>query len=273
MMWLKNRLSAFLMQARSPRDVPLSDINHLSNNLEAADVVLVEGLTRVSDVIRWVTHSPWTHAALHIGSLDQINDPELREIVERYYQGPSDVPLLVESYLNEGTIVQPISVYSHYHLRIARPRGLKSQDSNAVIAYAISRVGVPYNVRQIFDLLRFLFPWFILPRRWRSSLFELNPGSNTKTVCSTMIAEAFGEVQFPILPLVKRADRGRSHFFRRNPKLCTPSDFDYSPYFDIVKYPYFDADANGNYALIDWHDAAELSQEEKDLYVTRDRVP
>ena len=188
MMWLKNRLSAFLMQARSPRDVPLSDIEQLAQNLKAADVVLVEGLTRVSDVIRWVTHSPWTHAALHIGRLDQIDDPALRAVVERHYQGPSDVPLLVESYLNEGTIVQPISVYSHHHLRIARPRGLKPQDASAVVAYAISRVGVPYNVRQIFDLLRFLFPWFILPRRWRSSLFELNPGSNTKTVCSTMIA-------------------------------------------------------------------------------------
>ena len=273
MIWLKNRLSAFLMQARSLRDVPLSDIEQLSQNLEAADVVLVEGLTRVSDVIRWVTHSPWTHAALHIGRLDQIDDPALRAVVERHYQGPSNVPLLVESYLNEGTIVQPITVYSHHHLRIARPRGLKPEDASAVVAYAISRLGVPYNVRQIFDLLRFLFPWFILPRRWRSSLFELNPGSNTKTVCSTMVAEAFGRVQYPILPLVKRTDHGRSHFFRRNPKLCTPSDFDYSPYFDIVKYPYFDADANGNYALINWHDAVELDQAEKDFYVTSDKAP
>ena len=35
MMWLKNRLSAFLMQARSPRDVPLSDIEQLAQNLKA----------------------------------------------------------------------------------------------------------------------------------------------------------------------------------------------------------------------------------------------
>ena len=156
MMWLKNRLSAFLMQARSPRDVPLSDIEQLAQNLKAADVVLVEGLTRVSDVIRWVTHSPWTHAALHIGRLDQIDDPALRAVVERHYQGPSNVPLLIESYLNEGTIVQPISFYSRHHLRIARPRDLKPEDTSAVVAHAISRVGVPYNVRQIFDLLRFL---------------------------------------------------------------------------------------------------------------------
>ena len=62
-------------------------------------------------------------------------------------------------------------------------------------------------------------------------------------------------------------------FIDEIPKLCTPSDFDYSPYFDIVKYPYFDADANGNYALIDWHDAAELDQTEKDFYVTSDKAP
>ena len=39
-----------------------------------------------------------------------------------------------------------------------------------------------------------------------------------------------------------------------------------------MKYPYFDADANGNYALIDWHDATELDQAEKDFYVTSDKA-
>ena len=55
-----------------------------------------------------------------------------------------------------------------------------------------------------------------------------------------MIAEAFATVQFPILPLVQRDEGDHMQLFRRNPKLCTPSDFDYSPYFEIIKYPFLD---------------------------------
>jgi len=267
MMWLKARLGSFLMQTRSPREVPLSDLGQLSKNLMPGDVILVEGLTRVSDVIRWVTHSPWTHAALYVGKLEMIQDPDLREAILAHYQGPEDVPLLVESYLNVGTIIQPITVYEQHHLRIARPRALTDRDADCVVRYAISRLGVPYDVRQILDLLRFLFPWFILPRRWRSSLFEMSVGENTKTVCSTMIAEAFAQVPFPILPLVRKTEQGQSHFYRRNPKLCTPSDFDYSPYFDIIKYPYFDAGTDGQYSLIAWRAASELQDTQPGLYL------
>jgi len=77
-----------------------------------------------------------------------------------------------------------------------------------------------------------------MPRRWRSSLFQHNAGKATKTVCSTMIAEAFGFIQFPILPLVKRSGEQGVQLFRRNPKLCTPRAFDYSPYFEIIKSPF-----------------------------------
>ncbi len=56
------------------------------------------------------------------------------------------------------------------------------------------------------DLARFLLPYNILPRRWRSSLFSARPSRTTQTVCSTMIAEAFGHLQFPILPLVAFSD-------------------------------------------------------------------
>jgi hypothetical protein len=135
------------------------------------------------------------------------------------------------------------------------------------VEYAISRLGAAYDVRQIFDLLRFLFPWFILPRRWRSSLFQLKTGKSTATVCSTMIAEAFGQVQFPILPLVVRQSDGSARFYRRNPKLCTPSDFDYSPYFDIIKYPLTGNFSGTRYDQIDWHSMTELTPQQQGLYV------
>jgi len=106
-----------------------------------------------------------------------------------------------------------------------------------------------------------------MPRRWRSSLFSARPGKSTQTVCSTMIAEAFGSIQFPILPLVKRVEDDRVKLYMRNPKLCTPSDFDYSPYFDIIKYPFLDFHNYATKRLLPWTGAAELSDKERDFYI------
>ena len=167
MAWLSNLITRFLNAERSRQDLPRCDLSALSRAAQPGDVILLEGMSRVSDVIRWVTLSPWTHAALFIGPLNQLANPMLREAVQAHYDGPADEPLLIESFLGRGTIVQPLRLYEGQHLRLARPRDLKAPDADRVVEYAISRLGAAYDVRQIFDLLRFLIPWFILPRRWR----------------------------------------------------------------------------------------------------------
>lgn len=242
----------WLTRKRPPREVPLSDFQRLSEELQPCDVILVEGRSRASEVIKLVTQSPWSHAALYLGRPQDIADASVRESIARHSGGNASEQLVVESQLGVGTVVRPLTEYRHDHLRLCRPAGLTDHDAQQVIGYAATRLGTAYDVRQVFDLLRFLFPWFLLPRRWRSSLFRQNPGVQTKTVCSTMIAEAFAAVQFPILPLVQRDDGEQLHLFRRNPKLCTPSDFDYSPYFEIIKYPFFDFSIHSSYRLLPW---------------------
>jgi hypothetical protein len=130
-----------------------------------------------------------------------------------------------------------------------RPKGLNRHDARQVLAFALSRVGRPYDVRQILDRARFLFPWAIMPRRWRSTLFHHRVGLSTRTVCSTMIAQGFDAVRFPILPLVQRHEGTTMRLFRRNPLLCTPKDFDYSPYFEIIKYPFLDLTTHSSFCL------------------------
>ncbi|MCK5880273.1 MAG: hypothetical protein KAG18_00280, partial [Sinobacterium sp.] len=71
-------------------------------------------------------------------------------------------------------------------------------------------------------------------------LFSKSIGDTTKTVCSTMIAEAFNFVHFPILPVIKCDDDFQLKLYQRNAKFCVPRDFDYSPYFEIIKYPFID---------------------------------
>ena len=165
---------------------------------------------------------------------------------------PPSTQLVIESQLGAGTLVRALTEYAHDHVRICRPVGLSAEDAQTISTHAINSLGLNYDIRQIFDLARFLFPWGILPRRWRSSLFRTRAGSETRTVCSTMIAEAFAAVEFPILPLVQRSEQDRIRLYRRNPKLCTPSDFDYSPYFEIIKYPFYDFADTPSYKLLPW---------------------
>ncbi len=265
--FISKPLINWLNSERSARKYPLSDYERICYELKPCDVVLIEGRTRVSDVIGWITQSPWTHAALYIGRIHDIEDKELSEIISNHYDGDAADRLVIESILGRGTLVQSLQAYESEHMRICRPSRLALKDSKQVRRYAISRLGVDYDVRQIFDLARFLFPWFILPRRWRSSLFESNTGTSARTVCSTMIAEAFAYVQFPILPLVKQSEEDNVQLFRRNPRLCTPSDFDYSPYFEIIKYPFVDFRHDQDYHMLPWNGSTELSDEENDLYI------
>jgi len=271
--WLRSAVVNWLKKKRPLPATPLSDFERIRHELKPCDILLVEGRSRVSEVIKIVTQSSWSHAVLYSGRMHDVEDPELREALGHHYHGNTDRQLIIESELGMGTVVRPLTVYEGEHLRICRPRGLGYKDSQRVIAYAIGRLGTGYDVRQILDLLRFLFPWSIMPRRWRSSLFTTNPGKSTHTVCSTMIAEAFGYIQFPILPLVKRIDGDRVQLFMRNPKLCTPSDFDYSPYFDIIKYPFLDFHRYAEQRLLPWQGAATLTEDERSLYVASDGDP
>ncbi|RLA52881.1 MAG: hypothetical protein DRQ65_06580 [Gammaproteobacteria bacterium] len=268
--WIRTAVVNWLKHKRPLPQTPLSDFERIRQEVKPCDVILVEGRSRVSEVIKLITQSSWSHATLYIGRLHDIENPQLKETLGRYYQGNLDKQLIIESELGLGTVVRALTVYEREHLRICRPRGLGFSDSQKVIGYAIGRLGTSYDVRQVFDLARFLFPWFIMPRRWRSSLFSAHPGKSTQTVCSTMIAEAFGHIQFPVLPLVKRIREDKVQLFMRNPKLCTPSDFDYSPYFDIIKYPFLDFHHHADQRLLPWQGTARLSEEERGLYMSTD---
>lgn len=268
--WIRSVVVNWLKHKKPLPHAPLSDFERIRHEIKACDVLLIEGRSRVSEVIKLVTQSNWSHAVLYIGRLHDIEDPQLRERLASYYTGNPDRQLIIESELGFGTVVRALNSYDREHIRICRPRGLGYGDSQKVVAYAIGRLGTTYDARQIFDLARFLIPWAIMPRRWRSSLFEVHPGKSTQTVCSTMIAESFGSIQFPILPLVKRVEADRVQLFMRNPKLCTPSHFDYSPYFDIIKYPFLDFQLHADQRLLPWQGSARLSAEEKGMYVTTD---
>ena len=239
-----------------PLGMPRNDFGRLCEHLQRADIVLVEGRSRVSGVIQSVTLSAWTHAALHLGTVAELALLGV-DVSPLRAQGIADTtPMLLEAEIGHGVHLSPITRYRYEHLRLCRARELSQSDSLAVIEFCIERVGTPYDLRHISDLLRFFFPYGLLPRRWRSSLFEVGHGEMARTICSTLIARAFASVRYPILPTLHRGDGGDMVFHRRNARLITPRDFDHSPYFEIVKYPFFGDDV-ARYRELNWAEEIE----------------
>jgi hypothetical protein len=230
-----------------------NDFEVIAEKILPADVLLVEGRTRVGSIIKQITRSSWSHAALCIGPINEIDELHYREKIYQFYDGPDDVPLLIEAEMDKGTVITPLTSYKDSHVRIARPIGLSDSDAQRICSHMIEHLGHDYDIKQLLDLARFMLPWWwLVPRKWQSSLFEHNAGPATRNVCSSLIAEAFQIVGFPVLPLIERGIDGGMHFYQRNPRLYTPRDFDYSPFFKILKYPLLSETPTGYYKAITW---------------------
>jgi len=265
--WLGKKIVSWLTMEHTDGAPPLCDFDRIRYEIRPCDVLLVEGRSRVSEIIRTVTQSPWSHSALYIGRIHDIDDEELREKVLSFYDGDPNEQLIIEAWLGEGTAVNPLSKYRYDSLRVCRPSGLSRQDAQHVLKFALHHLGFDYDLRQLLDLARFLFPYSVIPRRWRSSLFQHNAGSPTRSVCSSMIAAAFASVKFPVLPVLEQGLDGTLRMVPRNTRLFTPRDFDYSPYFDIIKCPHLHFGKQASYRELPWDAEGRICNTEGDCYI------
>lgn len=145
--------------------------------------------------------------------------------------------VLVEAEISEGVTSAPHSKYHSYHPRICRPVGLTPEDCKTVCNYAVARIGCDDDLRNITDLMRYLFP-LPVPQRWRRRMIALGSDNPTRMICSALIAQSFEAVRYPILPkmtLFESKAARRELLEIRNSSLYTPRDFDISPYFMVIK--------------------------------------
>ena len=250
--YIAGKLTIWLNKETPAPEFPIEDFEQLTYEVRPCDILLVKGRTRVSEVIKTITQSAWSHSTIYVGRLHDIEDPALRDLIKQYYDGSDDKQLVIEGLLGHGTVVSELSTYQQDHLRICRPTNLSRSDSQKVIAFLIGHLGDAYDLRQLLDLARFLLPWAVLPRRWRSSLFSRGVGDSTKAVCSSIIAEAFHRVKYPVLPLFQYDAEKNVRLVKRNTRLFTPADFDISPYFDIIKSPFYGEQGRGSYRDLPW---------------------
>lgn len=221
----------------------------LAATLRKGDVLLVEGTSFFAGAIKYLTQSTWSHSALYIGDA----------------LGPApdggEARVFIEADINVGVRAVPMSAFWDMHYRICRPVGLEPCEIDELVDFAVERIGYQYDVKNICDLVRYLLPMPPVPRRWRRKLLALGGGDPTRAICSTLIAQAFESIGYPILPEVYVED-SRDAAYRewlhiRHHSLYAPRDFDVSPYFEIVK----PALSRGfDHHALDWADTQLLGE-------------
>ncbi|MFO1141111.1 MAG: YiiX/YebB-like N1pC/P60 family cysteine hydrolase [Amaricoccus sp.] len=208
-----------------------ANVAALRRTLQPGDVLLVEGNSRISVAIKYLTQSTWSHAALYVGNaVGQVT--------------PDGEPLtLVEVNVGDGCIAAPLSKYQYYNTRICRPSNLTPQDRARLIDFMVGSIGKSYDMKNITDLLRYSLPTPPVPVRWRRRMLSFGSGDPTRAICSSLIAQGFARIRYPILPVITREFRAnalardhRSEILHiRHHSLYAPRDFDLSPYFHVVK--------------------------------------
>jgi hypothetical protein len=248
-----------------------NNLAKLRRIIRKGDIVLVDGEQRVSEVIKYLTQSSWSHAALYVGDELLRRHPQRRtDLLARY--GADAEHLLVEALMESGVVASPLAKYELVNLRVCRPRGLAPEHLIRILDEVLAQLGGCYDVQNALDLARYFFPVSLIPRSWRRTALDLGNRLTRDVICSSMLARAFDNVGFPIMPTVVstgngRGPRSRLAFLRRapdgeppvfrhkSPRVVTPRDFDLSPYFDVLKFNAVDVDeAHFDYRRICWED-------------------
>jgi hypothetical protein len=255
-----------------------NDPQALRRHIRKGDVLLIDGDNRVSQIIKYLTQSCWSHAALYIGDeLLRRGGEAADRAREAFGEGAEE--LLVEA-LPHGVIASPLAKYIDYNIRIARPHRLRPDHLKVIVEDALAAIGWRYDLRNVLDLARYLSPVHVVPNALRRTALHFGSGQPTEVICSSLLGRVFAKVRFPILPQIEYPDaveasdasrptllrrifgfesEGYTGVFRmRHPTLLTPRDFDLSPYFEVVKFNVV-ADGRFDYQRIQW---AEQGEEE-----------
>ncbi|XKE46635.1 lipo-like protein [Halomonas organivorans] len=205
------------------------ETGQLAACLRPGDVLVVEGNTRIGTAIKYLTQSTWSHAALYVG--------------EAYQEAGGGPRGLIEADVRAGVRRVGLETLAGLHSRICRPVGLSDEEVERLIDFVGARLGHRYDLSNVIDLARYLLPTPPVPSRWRRPLLGLGSGDPTRAICSTLIAQAFQSIGYPILPRVTSAQsldpacRGCEIrvLYPRHYSHFVPRDFDVSPYFQVIK--------------------------------------
>lgn len=280
--WITDRILDFLIEPLPHYEQRgWNNPESLRRQIRKGDVLLVDGDSRISLIIKYLTQSSWSHAAIFIGDELLRRGGSQAEEARRAF-GEEAAWLMVEA-LPEGVVASPLSKYIDFNIRLLRPHRLRPDHLKTILGNAVAAIGWRYDMRNVIDLARYLIPVRLVPYRFRRAALHFGSGAPTEVICSSLIAMLFHKVRFPVLPQVDvpgelpdsvprrgallsrifgyESSQFTGLFRMRHPSLLTPRDFDLSPYFEIIKFNVI-AQGGFDYQHIHWvEDEAEEPEE------------
>jgi hypothetical protein len=223
----------------------INNMDSLYRVIRKGDVILVEGDSQISRMIKLFTQSPWSHSAIYVGEELLIEGGVHREAVINQFGNDDAHHMIVEAFATTGVIASPLRKYQDFNIRVCRPYGILPQDSDAVVSEVVGNLGRQYDHRNIIDLGLLLLPTLLNPFKKRTIQACLGNCNEFQVIGSGMIAKAFQRVGYPIIPALgpipmKASNHlnnpyGASPIMRHYSQIM-PKHFDISPNFQIIKF-------------------------------------
>jgi len=238
-----------------------NNFENLYKHIRKGDLVLIEGRSKMSRIIKLFTNSHWSHNAIYVGDeLIKKNRPFREKYLSEF--GDDAKHLVIEAFAGKGVIASPIRKYYDYNIRVCRPYGISPTDLRTVMEAVIGNLGKRYDEKNIIDIALMLLPSWMNPYKKRSMKACLGNCNDFQVICSGMVAQAFQNVGYPIIPVLKPTEEDQKTL-KKNPygeKLVMrhysqvlPRDFDLSPNFEIVKFNII-AGGKFEYKSFSWDD-------------------
>jgi hypothetical protein len=206
---LIHRLVLFLAQpVRQYTSVDAADLHALTMVLRHGDVVLASGRTRAAALVRRLTGSCWAHAAMYVGPLEEGPDPRC----------------IVEADIAEGVRAVPLTEFRGQRVLVLRPTGLAPEDRYRLAQWILTHIGDRYDLVHAWALAKTLLH---LPLPLRVPPVS---ESATRFICSSLLAQAFLLVGYPIAPAHVRVRVASAPDLR----YVTPRDFASASGFEVI---------------------------------------
>ena len=223
----------------------INNMDNLCGVIQKGDVILVEGDSKISRMIKLFTQTSWSHSAIYVGdALLKVGGMD-KEVILKQVGNDDTHHMIVEAFTGTGVTASPIRKYQDYNIRVCRPYGILASDIDSVVSEIIGNLGKQYDHRNIIDLGLLLLPPFMNPFKKRTIHACLGDCNEFQVICSGMIAKAFQRVGYPILPVLgpipadvsnqQHNPYGASLIMRHYSQIM-PKHFDISPNFQIIKF-------------------------------------
>lgn len=221
-----------------------NNLSKLYDVIRPGDVILVEGRSEMSRLIKLFSSSHWSHIAMYVGkALIEPSHKDNKSYLKKY--GDDASHMLVEAFSGKGVIATPLKKYKNCNIRLCRPYGILESDLRNVIEQVIGRLGMHYDDQNIIAIALMVLQALWRPRNRHTIRACLGNCNDFQIICSGMIAQAFQRVGYPIVPALlpqsptdafnENNPYGAGLIMRHYTQIM-PKDFDLSPNFEVIKY-------------------------------------